>query len=297
MAARHTLIRVRSARIDEHREGVVGALQLTPLVGTLVVFLLAPLVIFFIYSVWRLRSYQIVSEWNLDNYRAALESDIYRRLLWNTFRIAGLTALLTVTIAYVFAHALRFHLQRVQNQLVLLVLVAAFSGYLVRIYAWRTILGERGFVNTVLHDLGLTDRPLDFLLFNRFAAILVLSNFLLPVAVLTVYAALQNIRDSEIEAARDLGAGMFTTLRRVTLPLAWPGIYAALALCFIFAAGDYLTPMLVGGTSGTMVGRTIADAFNAQFDWPSGAALSFLTLAIVLLVLAVVRVVGNRVFR
>jgi spermidine/putrescine transport system permease protein len=112
-----------------------------------------------------------------------------------------------------------------------------------------------------------------------------------------IYAGLQNIRDSEIEAARDLGAGPFTTFRKVTLPLAWPAVYAAFALCFIIASGDYLTPLLVGGTSGTMVGRAIADAFLAQYNWPLGAALSFVILTIVLAILAAVRVAGNRLLR
>lgn len=276
---------------------LVGLLQIAPVLVVLGLFMAAPLLIFFVYSLWRLQNYDIVSDWNIDNYRAAIESGIYRRLLWNTFKIAGMTSLLTLTIAYIFAHALRFHLRGLQERLLLLVIVAAFSGYLVRIYAWRTILGDQGFVNTALHDLGIVDHPLQFLLFNRLAAVVVLANFLLPVAILTVYAGMQGIRDSDLEAARDLGAGVFTTFRRVTLPLAWPGIFAAFALSFIFAAGDYLTPTLVGGTSGTMVGRSIADAFNAQFNWPSGAALSFLTLAFVLLVLGVVRTAGNRVFR
>ena len=107
-------------------------------------------------------------------------------------------------------------------------------------------------------------------------------NFLIPLAILPIYAALQNVRDEEIEAARDLGASAAGAFWRVTFPLAWGGVFAAFALTFIIAAGDYVTPQLVGGTSGGMIGRSIASTFGTAFNWPLGAALSFLTLAFVL---------------
>jgi spermidine/putrescine transport system permease protein len=276
---------------------LVSTLQLTPALVVLGLFIVAPLVVFAIYSVWELHEFQIISNWNIDNYKEAITSGVFQSLMWNTIKIAGMVAIATVTVGYTFAHILRFHLRRWQEPLLFLVIIASFSGYLVRIYAWRTILGENGIINAALEGIGVIDHPIGFLLYNRFATVIVLGNFLLPVAVLTIYAGLQNIDDREIEAARDLGAGAGQTLRRVTLPLAWPAIFAALALCFIFSAGDYLTPLLVGGTSGTMVGLFIENAFNAQFNWPLGAALSFSMLAIVLVVLGLVRLVGNRVLR
>lgn len=296
-SARPLPARPRRARRLLKSPGLLGALQISPAMAVMIAFVVAPLVVFAIYSLWKLREFQIVSEWNLDNYSEAVSSSVFRSLLWNTVKIAGMVAIATVTIAYVFAHVLRFHLRRWQEPLLFLVIVASFSGYLVRIYAWRTILGEGGVINKALQEVGLIGHPVSFLLFNRFAAVIVLSNFLLPLAVLAIYSGLQGVKDSELEAARDLGAGAGQTFRRVTLPLAWPGIYAAFALCFIFAAGDYITPQLVGGTSGTMVGVIIANAFNAQFNWPQGAALSFVMLAVVLVVLGLVRVVGNRVLR
>jgi spermidine/putrescine transport system permease protein len=275
----------------------VAALQLTPVLAFLAAFMAAPMLVFLLYSFWRLDNFAIVSDWNIDNYTDAISSADNRRLLWNTVRIAGMASVLTTVLGYAFAHVLRFHLRRHQERLLFVVIIASFSGYLVRIYSWRTLLGDQGIVNTVLQDIGLVDEPLGFLLFNRFAAVLVLANFLLPLAVLTIYAGMQNIRDGDVEAARDLGAGAFRAFRGITLPLAWPGIFTAFALCFIFAAGDYLTPQLVGGTSGSMVGKVIVDTFNAQFNWPRGAALSFLMLVIVIAILGVVKLVGNRVLR
>jgi spermidine/putrescine transport system permease protein len=206
-------------------------------------------------------------------------------------------AAITTVLAYAFAHAIRFQLRRYQDFLLFLVLVALFSGYLVRIYAWRTLLGNEGIVNEGLRRAGVIDEPLSFLLYSRPAAIVVLVNFLVPLAVLPIYGSLQNVGDDEVEAARDLGAGAFGAFRRVTLPLAWSGVFVAFSVSFIIAAGDYVTPQLVGGTSGAMIGRAIADKFGVTFAWPLGAALAFLTLAFVLALVAVFRVVSGRVVR
>ena len=192
---------------------------------------------------------------------------------------------------------IRFHLRRFQEPLLFLVMVALFSGYLVRIYAWRTILGDEGIINSILMRLGLVDQPLSWLLYSRTAAIIVFVNFLLPLAILPIYASLQNVRDEEVEAARDLGAGAFQAFRRVTLPLAWSGVFAAFAFTFIIAAGDYVTPQLVGGTSGSMIGRAVVDTFGITFNWPLGSALSFLTLMFTLAILLVVQRVSVRVVR
>ncbi|MDQ3890168.1 MAG: ABC transporter permease [Actinomycetota bacterium] len=281
----------------ETRERLLSALQLTPATLFLLAFLVAPLAIFFAYSFWVTRSHVLVADWTLTQYKEGVTEKIWRDLLRNTVVIAITTAGITVTLAYAFAHALRFHLGRHQEALLFLVLVALFSGYLVRIYAWRTILGNEGIVNEGLIRLGLIDQPLSFLLFSRPAAILVLVNFLVPLAILPIYAALQNVRSEEVEAARDLGAGPFAAFRRVTLPLAWSGVFVAFAISFIIAAGDYVTPQLVGGTSGSMIGRAIANQFGVTFEWPRGAALAFLTLAFVLAILAVLRAASARIVR
>jgi spermidine/putrescine transport system permease protein len=281
----------------ERRDNSLSALQLAPATLFLLTFLVTPLAVFFVYSFWVTRAYQLVPEWTLAQYRQALSDPVYRDLFRNTMVIAFSSATITVTLAYAFAHAIRFHLRHRQELLLFLVIVALFSGYLVRIYAWRTILGNQGVINQLLIELGLREEPLGFLLFSRPAAILVLVNFLVPLAVLPIYASLQNVRDEEVEAARDLGAGAFSAFRKVTLPLAFGGVFVAFAISFIISAGDYVTPQLVGGTSGAMIGRAIASTFGVTFAWPRGAALAFVTLALVLTILALVRVVTARVIR
>jgi spermidine/putrescine transport system permease protein len=272
-------------------------LQLLPATLFLLVFLVGPVAVFFAYSFWTIEAYDLVPAWTLANYRDALGDPIYRTLFTQTIATAALAAVITTAIAYTFAHAIRFPLRRYQEPLLFLVVVALFSGYLVRIYAWRTILGDEGVINTALMTLGIVSEPLSFLLFSRIATTITLVNFLVPLAVLPMYAALQNVRDEEIEAARDLGASAAGAFWRVTLPLAWGGVFAAFALTFIIAAGDYVTPQLVGGTSGGMVGRSIASTFGTAFNWPLGAALSFLTLVFVLIVLGVLKLASGRVMR
>lgn len=271
--------------------------QILPATLFLLVFLIGPVAVFFIYSFWTIEVYDLVPAWTLGNYADALSDPIYQSLFAQTIVTAALAAVITTVIAYVFAHALRFHLRRYQEPLLFLVVVALFSGYLVRIYAWRTILGDEGVINTALQALGLVSEPLSFLLFSRIATTITLVNFLVPLAVLPIYAVLQNVRDEEIEAARDLGAGAAGAFWSVTLPLAWGGVFAAFALTFIIAAGDYVTPQLVGGTSGSMIGRTIASTFGTAFNWPLGAALSFLTLTFVLVILGVLRLASGRIVR
>ncbi|MBS1883688.1 MAG: ABC transporter permease [Actinobacteria bacterium] len=277
------------------RERLVLLAQLGPITAFFAAFLLAPLAIFFVYSLWKLEGFHIVQDWSLSAYKEVITDPITRKLIWNTVKIGLGVSIATVLIAYTFAHVIRFHLRRWQAPLLFLVLMAMFSGYLVRIYAWTTILGNNGIINKTLEQLGVIDHPMTFLLYSRAAAIIVLTNFLVPLAILPIYAALQNVGDREIEAARDLGCGSRKALRKVIIPLAWPGIFAAWALTFIIATGDYITPQLVGGTSGTMIGQIVALEFNQSFNWPQGAALSFLSLAVILAIIGLVRLAGKLV--
>jgi spermidine/putrescine transport system permease protein len=279
------------------RESRTAFAQLSPILLVFVLGIAVPLGFFLIFSFWRLSNFEIVPQWNVDNYKKSIEDPSVRVLLRNTLVIAAITAAATTVIATATASVLRFRLARWQNHIMFLIVVALFSGYLVRIFAWETLLGTRGVINTVLQDVGLIGKPIDALLYTRFSAILVLTNFLVPIAVVPCYAAFQNIRESEIAAARDLGASGPQTYRRIVLPLAWPGVFAAFSMTFIIASGDYLTPSLVGGRTGAMIGKIVADTFLNQFDWPQGAALAILDLLAVLVCLGLARAISRRVIR
>ena len=163
-------------------------------------------------------------------------------------------------------------------------IVSIFGGYLVRIYAWFAILGNEGIINSLLKSIGVIHRPLGFLLFSQFAVVVTLVNFLLPFGVLPLYGAMQNIPPETLEAARDLGGGPVAIFRTVLLPLTATGCRIAFAFAFVLASGDYVTPTLVGGTNGLLVGNAISDQFTVQFNWPLGAALAVTMLLVALVV-------------
>jgi spermidine/putrescine transport system permease protein len=190
----------------------------------------------------------------------------------------------------------RFRAGRLGEALLLVALVTLFGGYLMKIYAWKTMLGSDGAINTALLWLGLVDRPVTALLYSPFAVVLTLSHFLLPFAILPIAASLRGIADAEVESARDLGASGWRVLVDVVVPRARGGILAGFALAFLAAAGDYLTPQLVGGKM-AMIGQLIAPQFGTFFNWPLGAAMSFSVLLAALLVLLALSAALGRVGR
>jgi spermidine/putrescine transport system permease protein len=164
-----------------------------------------------------------------------------------------------------------------------LITASMFASYLVRIYAWRTILGENGMLNTGLEGIGLIDEPIGFILFSRFAVTVALVHIFLPYVVLVLYAAFRPLEPRYLESAQDLGAGIVQRWRRVVLPLIAAPAVTSFLFVFILASADYVTPQFLGGTSGSMLGVQIQTSFKALGNWPLGAALSFLMLAAFLL--------------
>jgi spermidine/putrescine transport system permease protein len=166
-------------------------------------------------------------------------------------------------------------------------IINLFGGYLMKIYAWKTILVNEGVLNTALQGLGLIDSPLTFLFYNPGAVVVTLVHFLLPLAILPIYSSLRGITDIEMESARDLGAGAWRTLSDIVIPRCHTGLIAAFALSFLVSVGDYVTPALVGGTI-SMIGSIIQDMFGRALNQPLGSATSFIMLgSSFLIVLAV----------
>jgi spermidine/putrescine transport system permease protein len=264
--------------------------QLAPPAVFYALFFVVPLGLLVAYSFFVVDQIdlQVQPAFDLGNYRDAVVGGLYRELIVRTLVVALLVAFIVVALSYAFAYVATFVFPRHRELLLFAVLASLFGGYLVRIYAWRTILGEEGLVNSALHTLGLTDRPLEFLVFSRFAVVVTLVNFLLPFGILPLYSAMQNVPRDAIEAARDLGGGPISVFRTVTLPLSLPGVQVAFAFAFVLASGDYVTPTLVGGTGGQLIGNVIADQFGVAFNWPLGAALAIVTLVLVLVVYWVV---------
>ena len=260
--------------------------QRAPASAFYLVFFGIPLLILLVLSVWRQEGYTQVPDATLLNYLEGLTNRLYLTVLLRTVMVGIVTALVVVPIAYAMAYLMRFRFERWGNLLLGLVLISLFSGYLVRIYAWRTILGTEGLLNAALLQLGLIAEPITALIFSPWAVMITLVGLLLPLSLLPISSSMANVSRDHLEAARDLGSNGLRLHRTVLLPMVLPGVGTAFAIAFVLAAGDFVVPTMVGGASGgTMIGNLIANQFRgSSADWPLGAALSFLILALLVIV-------------
>jgi spermidine/putrescine transport system permease protein len=255
-----------------------GALAL-PAALWLVVFFLLPLGTFLVYSFLTAELYDVSGPLTLEAYRDAFTTDINWTLARNSFVVGICVAAGTVALGLPIAYWLRFAAGRWQVTVLFLITATFFASYLVRIYAWRSILGENGLLNSGLERLGVISEPLGFLLYNRFSVTVALVHIFLPYVVLVLFAGFRSVSPALVEAAQDLGANAPTRWRRVILPLVAAPAATSFVLVFILSAADYVTPQFLGGTDGAMLGVRIQAALTATGNWPLGAALSFLMLA------------------
>ncbi|MEP9387425.1 ABC transporter permease [Mesorhizobium sp. KR9-304] len=244
------------------------------------VLFIAPMAFFVVLSFWQVEYFELSTEPTISNYRDVFAN--YWHVMGFTVVVATATALLTTALGFIFAFLARFRAGKWAQVLLFIVLITLFGGYLMKIYAWKTILGNEGVLNSALMAAGIISSPITSLLYSPQAVVLTLMHFSLPFAVLPIYASMRGIADSEVEAARDLGARRWPILSTVIVPRCQSGIVAAFSFVFLMVGGDYVTPLLVGGKL-TMIGNLIAPQFGAQFNWPLGAAMS-----IVMLIAAVV---------
>ncbi len=246
-------------------------------VGVLAVFFAGPLGILAVYS-FQERSRTGDGSWTLLNYMAALQPRYVETAL-DTLIIAVISMAVLLAIAYPLAYLIAFKVGRWEVPLLLALALSDELNPLIRIYAWRTILGRNGVVNTILQQLNLIDEPLDWLIFTKFSVVVVLTASWLPYAVIPLYAAMKTIDRRVLEAARDLGAGWWTTFQKVVFPLTAAGFLATIVIVFIPIISDFAAPALVGGKSGRMLASVIEDLFLGRGQWGIGSALTFVLLA------------------
>ena len=254
----------------------------------------APLVYFLIISFWSVKARMMRPDLTVANYLAAVTE--YGDVLFSTLAIAGAIALVTTLLAFGFAYVIRFKAGPLGPLLLFVTLITLFGGYLVKIYAWKSILGIDGILNMALTGTGLLSEPSGAFIYSTNAVVITLTYFLLPYAVLPIYGALRSIEDSTLEAARDLGARPLAVMRDIVVPQCEGGVLVAFTLAFLISAGDYVTPQFVGGGA-AMMGRFIESEFSTHFDWPMGSAMSFTVLATSLLAVLVVRALFRWAFR
>jgi spermidine/putrescine transport system permease protein len=265
-----------------------GILYLPPLLW-LGAFFLIPLLLMFAYSFRPDTRGDFFQLWqpSLNQYIKLVSTASYWRLLWTSTQMAFLISISAVVLSYPISYFLAFHAGRRLGLFLILLLVPFWTSYLLRVMAWKIMLGTEGVINSFLIYAGWIQQPLTALLYNRNAVILTLIYVWIPFATLPILAALQRIDISLFEAAADLGARPFHQFVRITLPLSLPGVFAALFMVFIPTVGEYVTPLLVGGSRGSMYGNIIQDFFTKAANWPFGSAMSMIMLAGTLILVAI----------
>jgi spermidine/putrescine transport system permease protein len=284
-------VRRRRVRPDLTTPGLLGL----PL-SWLAVFFLIPIGIVAAYSLDIYSLFPGPHGFTLAGWRAFFHDPVYLRLFWKSAEMSLVVSLAIVVLAYPLAYYLALSGTKRKYILLLLLIAPFLTSYLLRVLAWKVILGDEGVVNTFLFWTGIRspEHPLSQLLYSRFAVMLVLGYIWLPFVALPIFVSLESMDRGLLEAASDLGASRLQAFRRVTLPLSAPGVVAAFLFVFIPTLGEFVTPSLVGGTTGYMYGNQIVDLFGTGFpDWETGSVLAIFLLGVV----AVLTLVFGRFLR
>jgi spermidine/putrescine transport system permease protein len=268
-------------------EAGFGYLLAAPALVVIIAALATPIALLVLYSFWTQDYVTVDTTLTLDNYRTIAERPIYVTVMLRSIAISGLVTFLTVLLAYPLAYYVAFDVKRHKMMWLILITLPFWTSYLLRVFAWKIILGYNGVVNSGLEWLGIIREPLEFLLYNPFAVVLTLAHAWAAFAILPIYVSLEKIDRSYLEAATDLGDSPWQRFWRITFPLSLPGVIAAAIIIFIPTVGDYVTPTLVGGPSGLMIANVIQMQFGKANDWPLGAALSIGSMVTVTLIACV----------
>jgi spermidine/putrescine transport system permease protein len=291
-----------------------GYALLSPAILIVLTMLVAPMAALVVLSFWTQNGFEIDTGLTLANYWALVapsdqptvwmgisfpfQNPVYAILLLKSLVMSLAVTVAVILVAYPMAYFLAFRVTRHKALWMIIITIPFWTSYLLRVFSWKIMLGFNGVINSGLMSLGLISEPLGFLLYNPPAVIITLTHAWVTFAVLPIYVSLEKIDRSLLEAATDLGDGKWQRFRRVTLPLSLPGTISAALLVFIPTVGDYVTPTLVGGPGGTMIGNAIQSLFLKQDNAPLGAAVSIVMMAIVaLLSLLFMWAVGYRKLR
>ena len=262
-------------------EALRGYTLLSPTLLVMAFSMCVPFAIMVAMSFWTQQAFEIDTALTLANYHEAVDEPVYEALLVRSLAISGICAVTTVLLSYPMAYYVAFHVYRRKLVWLVLMTLPFWTSYLLRVFAWKVILGYNGAINSGLKSLGLIDQPLEFLLYSPTAVVITLVHAWAAFAILPIYVSLEKIDRSLLEAATDLGDGPVARFLRVTLPLSLPGVIAAMLIIFIPTVGDYVTPTLVGGPDGMMMGNIIQAQFGKVNNWPMGAALAIGMMIIV----------------
>ena len=251
-------------------------------------FFFVPFGLIVCFSFWQDFDYKVVHHWTLDNYRYFFSVPDYVGTMWATLWVALAATAITLGLAFPFAYWLSRYVPRgLQKLLLVLVIVPFWTSYLLRVYSWLNILGDKGVINSSLTWLGVIDQPLS-LLYHRWTVVVVLVYLYFPFGALTLYSSIDRFDWDQLHAAMDLGASPIRAIRKILIPQIRPGIAAAVIFVFIPILGEYLAPQIVGGTDGVMMGNLI-DEFQKEALYARAASISLLIAAFIVLLLVLFR--------
>ncbi|HUQ35070.1 MAG TPA: ABC transporter permease [Aestuariivirga sp.] len=239
-----------------------------------VAFIVAPIGSFLLISFFRTDKHEIIHELTLFNYINFFGNWTYSGTYLGTIFLCLEVVVLSVLVGYPIAWFIWQQKGSRRYLMLLLAVVPLFMSYIVKLYTLRSMFGLNGLVNQLLLSLGVLEKPSQLLLFNQRAVLITMVVIYLPFVILPIFLALERIPRSLLHASIDLGAGAWDTFRRIVMPLSFPGTVAGALFVFVLALGDFITPQMVGGTTGFTIGRVIFSQFGLAFDWPFGAAMA-----------------------
>lgn len=259
-----------------------------PITTWLFLLIIIPICIMLVTSFYIKEGSVVIKKISLANYLEFFINPIYLPIFFRTLLLALLVSCTSILLGYPLAYLVSRKVKRFRNQLYMLVIVPLWVSYLVRIVAWRTILGRVGVLNTILLSLKIIDKPLSIFIYSPFAVYVALIYIALPYVFISIFNSLEKIPKNLLDASADLGANSFHTFLHVILPLSMPGVISGFTLAFVIALGDYIIPQQLGGLNGMMFGNLIVTQFGYAYNWPLGAALGFImfTVAVVILLIS-----------
>ena len=276
-------------KIYSKHDNVKAYTLLSPALILVILAMASPLMLMVITSFHtQISMMEIDSTFTIDRYKDFFSKSVYTMLLGRSIKISFFVTLVTLITTYPLAYYIAFYVKKNKMLWIVLMTLPFWTSYLLRVFAWKVILGHKGVVNTALMVSGMINEPLSFLIYSQTAVILTLAHAWAAFAILPLYVSLDKIDKSLLEASYDLGCTKFETFWRVTFPLSLPGVIGAILIIFIPTVGDYVTPQLVGGTDGRMLSNMIQSLFGRANNFPLGAASAVLMLLSVSFVALVV---------
>lgn len=262
------------ARFLHRHEGWRGYLLMAPALVLMAAAIIFPIGMTLVMSTWSLSGYDMLTTPSFGNYVAMAEHPMFRVLILRSLTIALTCTAVTVLLCYPMAYYVAFHAGPNKALWLIVMTLPFWTSYLLRVFAWKVVLGYEGVLNTALMGLGIVSEPVAALLYSQTAVTIVLAHSWAAFAILPIYVSLEKIDRTYLEAAADLGDSPLRRFWRITLPLSLPGVAAAFVMMFVPTVGEYITPAMVGGPDGMMIGNLIQAMYGPMNNQPAGAALA-----------------------